>query len=99
MDKVEILKKACDIVTGERENQYGTTWRTHARIADYWSTYLDMVVTPSDVAVMMVLLKVARTQGGGFVEDNFVDMCGYSAIAAELRNHENEEEIPIGSKE
>jgi hypothetical protein len=32
---------------------------------------------------MMVLLKVARTQHGGLNHDDYADMAGYAAVAAE----------------
>lgn len=84
MKKEEFINQAEKILVGERENQYGTTYDTHKRIAEYWSTYLDKTITPDDVAMMMVLLKVARTQGGGVVVDNYVDTIGYAAIAGEI---------------
>ena len=33
---------------------------------------------------MMVLLKLARIKNGKFNEDDYVDMCGYSALAGEI---------------
>ena len=42
-------------------------------------------ITAQDVAIMMILLKVSRSnQGKKFNLDNFVDMAGYSAIAGEI---------------
>ena len=42
-------------------------------------------ITAKDVAIMMILLKVSRSnQGKKFNLDNFVDMAGYSAIAGEI---------------
>ena len=33
---------------------------------------------------MMVLFKIARQRTGRGKRDNFVDMCGYAAIAADM---------------
>ena len=42
-------------------------------------------ITAEDVALMMVLLKISRhTQGTKNNLDNFIDMCGYAAIAGEI---------------
>ena len=42
-------------------------------------------INAQDVAIMMILLKVSRSnQGKKFNLDNFVDMAGYSAIAGEI---------------
>lgn len=41
-------------------------------------------VESKDVAMLMCLLKIARTQGGQEKKDNYVDICGYAALAADL---------------
>ena len=38
----------------------------------------------------MVLLKIARSQGGAFNLDDFVDMTGYSAIAGQITSKRHE---------
>jgi hypothetical protein len=48
-----------------------------------WSAYLGVDVTEVDVAAMMVLLKVSRSRSSDH-SDNWVDVCGYAAIAGEL---------------
>ena len=43
--------------------------------------------TAEDVALMMVLMKISRnTQGKKNNLDNFIDMCGYAAIAGEIND-------------
>jgi|TARA_R100001509_G_C4872481_1_gene217242 hypothetical protein len=49
-----------------------------------WSVYLDKDITAHDVAMLMLLLKVARTKSPNPTKDTYVDMVGYSAIAGEL---------------
>ncbi len=41
------------------------------------------IVEAHDVAMMMILLKVARTKGKK-KRDNYVDIAGYAALAAKL---------------
>ena len=43
-----------------------------------------MCIRDRDVATMMVLLKIARTQAGSHNVDDYVDACGYAAIAGEI---------------
>ena len=38
-----------------------------------------------DVAALMVLMKVARSKGPRKHADNFVDICGYAALACEMQ--------------
>ena len=45
---------------------------------------MDINLLPEDVANMMALLKIARTQAGQHNPDDYVDACGYSAIAGEI---------------
>lgn len=43
-----------------------------------------MSITADQVALMMVLLKVARTKTGGLNIDDYVDMAGYAGVAGEI---------------
>ena len=53
-----------------------------------WTAYLDKYVSPQDVAIMMALFKIARQKAGKGKRDNFVDMCGYAALAADMAEGE-----------
>lgn len=82
----EILTKAGEIISGERNARYGKPEDSHARIAAFWSVYLDRKISPRDVALMMVLMKVARSQHDENYTDNYVDICGYAALAGGMTN-------------
>ncbi len=93
MTKGEILQKAKDLITGDRNETHGDAFQNHAEIAEFWNIFLDKKLQPmasitaEDVALMMVLMKISRnTQGKKNNLDNFIDMCGYSAIAGELKD-------------
>jgi hypothetical protein len=52
---------------------------------------------PEDVANLMSLLKIARTQAGNFNLDDYVDACGYLAISGEIANkRETIKSSPLG---
>ncbi|MBL8582813.1 MAG: hypothetical protein JNL61_11380 [Rhizobiaceae bacterium] len=85
MNAAEICRQAADLVSGDRKDTHGDTTRNHQNIARLWSAYLDVPVTPDQVAMMMVLLKVARTKSGAFNIDDFRDMAGYAGCAGEIR--------------
>jgi hypothetical protein len=80
----DVYQLAADVVRGDLARQYGDPRMVHARIAALWSAYLNYPIAAHDVALMMLLLKVARTTGGAFNPDNYVDAAGYAGIAAEL---------------
>lgn len=88
MNRAETLDAAKACVCQSREQEYGSPERNFELIADLWSVYLGVEITPVDVAMMMNLLKTARIKTGTFKADSFVDACGYIACAAELAKGE-----------
>ena len=88
----EFLEKANTLIAGDREKDYGDKVHNHNNIAKLWSTYKDIEITAHDVAVMMVLLKIARTKLGEVSEDTYIDMAAYGAIAGEIKFKEPKKE-------
>lgn len=80
----QILHEAETNICGQRELDYGSPESNFGIIANMWSEYLGATVTPVDVAMMMVLLKVARIKNGGGSGDSFVDIAGYAACGGEI---------------
>lgn len=84
-----ILDEAQKIVEGSRQQEYGTPENSFSTIGKYWSMYLSTCACPGeeisahDVAMMMVLFKVAR-ESNQHKRDNLVDIAGYAACAATL---------------
>ena len=78
-----ILKKAAELINGDRLEQYGTPHENFARIAQGWSVLLDADVTPEQVALCMAWLKMARLVNGPH-EDSYVDAAAYMGLAGEL---------------
>ena len=92
MKSYQFLDKANVLVKGQREIDYGDKIKNHSNIAKLWSAYLDTPVTAHDVAIMMTLLKVARTKLGAVSEDTYIDMSAYGAIAGEIKFKEPKKE-------
>ncbi len=85
MDRKQTLETATKCVCGERQDQYGSPEDNFARIAKLWSAYLGTDVSPMDVTMMMALLKIARIKTGTATDDSFVDLAGYAACGAEIK--------------
>jgi hypothetical protein len=81
----EILEQTIRIVTGQRQQDYGDKVINHQNIADLWSSYLNKKISPHDVAICMLLVKVARLKNRK-TKDCYVDMAGYAAIAGEIND-------------
>ena len=79
----DICLEACDLIRGERGAAYGDILKNHQNIADLWSAYLGSEITAHEVAILLVLLKVARTKTG-WKPDNYVDIAGYGGVAGEI---------------
>lgn len=95
MKRSECLSVADKIVNGERQQAYGTPEQNFNRIAELWTTYLSAreeehldVINAKDVAVMMMLLKIARIMSGTSTQDSWIDIAGYAACGCELDTQE-----------
>jgi len=90
MKAEEIIKQACDLVIGDREQTHGDKFKNFQNICDLWNAYLSIrrapaePLSPLDYAHMMILQKMARTQSGSVNGDDYVDMAGYAGCAGEV---------------
>lgn len=85
MNRKECLDDAIRHTTGQRQEDYGTPEDNFGRIAKLWSAYDGRVIfTAVDVAMMLALLKIARSKASLTHFDNYVDLAGYAACAAEI---------------
>ena len=84
MKRKEILSTAADIVTKDRNQQYGEPEDNFENIAALWSDYLDKTIDARDVGNMMILFKIARAQQTGGTLDTYIDIAGYAACTGEI---------------
>ena len=94
MLRAEILDTAKSMVTGQREQDYGSVENNFAQIARYWTDYLyaheRTRLDGRDVAIMMCLFKIARLNTGRGSPDTWVDLAGYAACGGEISTGEEE---------
>ncbi|MBQ1792587.1 MAG: hypothetical protein II008_20625 [Oscillospiraceae bacterium] len=85
MTRRKLLEKAISIVCEDRNQQYGGPEDTFKDIARLWAAYLDDQIGPEDVAIMMILMKVARLKASSYQSsDSWVDIAGYAACGSEI---------------
>lgn len=84
MNRKTTLEQAMSIVCQDREAQYGSPEDNFEVISALWSDYLGCDIEPHDVAMLMALLKIARIKSGRYKDDNYIDLAGYAACAAEI---------------
>lgn len=83
---MSILTTAEEIINGQRALDYGDAKENHERIATLWGAYKRGVeFSPEDVAVMMILLKIARFMENGYHQDTVVDIAGYAGVLEKMQ--------------
>lgn len=85
MDRVEILQKAIECVTKDRNATHGEPEDNFRVIAEFWNTYLVGAhkkpgsLNSHDVATMMILMKVSRLITSPEHPDHWIDIAGYAS--------------------
>jgi hypothetical protein len=84
----ECLSKAREIVTKDRAQAYGSAEDNFSNIAEIWNAQGVRIdgkqLVASDVAVLMVGMKLARLRHNPTHEDSWVDVAGYAACGSEV---------------
>jgi hypothetical protein len=98
MNREELLDQCKEVVTKHIQSQYGTPEDNFSRIAVMWGSYLKTKIRPHDVANMMILLKVVRSQNSPEKEDTWIDVAGYAACGVEVATGESRNLLEQGEK-
>ena len=86
----KFLKHVANVVA-ERSTQYGDAAGNMAAIAARWSATLVHEITPAQVVLCLLDLKLARLAHDPTHEDSAVDVCGYAALLREMTETSNTE--------
>lgn len=80
----ELFLKHVANVIAERSTQYGDVAGNMVAIAARWSATLGHEISPAQVVLCLLDLKLARLAHDPTHEDSAVDVCGYAAVLREL---------------
>ena len=75
------LLEALDLIEGERAENYGDAKENHARIAAMWSALLEKEVTPNQVYLCLIAVKMSRLMESPRHRDSWLDIAGYATLA------------------
>jgi len=75
--KQSILQEAAGLIHGDRRGDYGHPLDDFERTAKMWAAILDAPVTPEQIGLCMMVLKISR-ECNKPKRDNLVDACGYA---------------------
>ncbi len=86
---MSILSEADELINGERQNDYGPPKECFERIAAIWSAVLGIEITPDQVVLCMIGLKVARgaaktRMGVKPTRDTYKDIAGYAGLPEKM---------------
>ena len=79
----KFLKHVASVVA-ERNTQYGDAAGSMVAIAARWSATLGSEITPAQVVLCLLDLKLARLAHDPTHEDSAIDVCGYAALLREV---------------
>lgn len=83
MSAATLLDRAAFVVR-ERQAAYGDPAASMAAIAARWSITLGRAVTPSEVVLCLIDLKLARLAHDPRHQDSILDIAGYAAVLHEV---------------
>jgi hypothetical protein len=89
-EQQSILAEAAAITNGRRNEDYGPPHKNFSRIAKMWSVIFDKDVTPAQVGLAMIALKMSRACAS-LERDHFVDIAGYARCAWDVIEAASEE--------
>lgn len=83
MTSEEMLQDAAAII-GERGAAYGDAATSMSKVAARWSITLGCTVTPAQVVLCMIDLKLVRLAHDPNHQDSTADVIGYAALLPEV---------------
>ena len=83
MNAIKTLDDAVCVVT-QRNAAYGDPVASFEIIAARWSLTLGQTITPTQVALCMIDLKLARLGHDPTHRDSVIDVIGYAALLPEV---------------
>jgi len=98
------LEAAINACCGDRALNYGAPEDNFRHIADLWNAWWNVRVpstddtapfTPVDIAVMNILLKVARLANTPSHNDSWIDIAGYAACGADITRSGEQKVAPV----
>jgi hypothetical protein len=83
MDAEQLLEQAASVVA-RRRGAYGEPTGLFERVAVRWSQVLGVTVTPAQVIICLIDLKVVRVAHNPRHLDSITDIAGYAGCLAEV---------------
>lgn len=84
-ERDEILEEAARLISGDREDDYGSARDNFTRTGQMWAAILGADdITAEQVALMLAALKISRLAQNTGHRDSWVDLAGYAALGGDI---------------
>jgi hypothetical protein len=80
----ELMLRQAAAVVANRRDVYGDPVTSMTAVARRWSITLDQPITPAQVALCLIDLKLARLAHQPDHLDSMIDVAGYAAVLLEV---------------
>ncbi|MCH2548251.1 MAG: DUF6378 domain-containing protein [Alphaproteobacteria bacterium] len=97
MNGEQMLQRSLQIFEERRAN-YGLAKHHFREVARRWSLALGCQVTPQQVVMCLIELKLARLKENPTHLDSIIDIAGYAAVMVEVLPEPDQGGLPDGSK-
>ena len=87
MKALDVLERAISLIHGQRAKDYGDAQSSFQRMADLVNPIVkkaDGNLSASDMALVMIQVKIARLQESPNHADSWIDIAGYAGLGAQL---------------
>ena len=84
MKRDEIFTTSASLISGERQQTYGTAKDNFTSTAKLWEPVLGVPITAPQVAICMALVKIDRLRTSPDHEDSWVDAVSYLVLGGEI---------------
>ena len=87
LEAQDILEEAIALINGNRAEDYGDAQSNFQHMADLVNLIIrkaDGKLSASDMALVMIQVKIARLQETPDHEDSWTDIAGYAALGAQV---------------
>ena len=83
---MSVLTEAETIINGPRQADYGHPFENFSLIAMLWEPVLNVPITPEQVAMCMIQLKVSRLVNSPDHRDSVIDLAGYAGCLGKIQD-------------
>lgn len=103
--KKPLLQRANELIGNERQADYGNKLQNFSQIAMLWQGTLapklapGQKITPEEVALLMIQVKIARLAKSPDHEDSILDVAGYAGCYEAVQNERATEFPMLGATE